>query len=782
MSAARTLAAALLVVLIAAPASAARPIVDLHKLDAYFALFAADSNVPWKTTTVRLDTYSSAPVDFSVYQVDPADVLTAGSNERPRAIKTKAMRPVTSFAFTPPGGYEFQPNAVDVQLGSREGFFVIEARRGNVGEQVWINRTRIALVAKQTPAQLLLYGTDLGTGAPLQQMRVQLLVGDRFVTAYTDGHGVVAWTARERPIFALAQWGASYAFLSFLPQAPLPSEIVGVRTASAVVHAGESVRVVGFARIRRGQMLRPAGGSASISLRDGARLLAEQSVPIDTAGAFTADLAIPTNAASADDAIIAQVGEGVGSASVRVDADANGLSLDVASECGDECDPNDDVPVVVRSSRPGTDVRVTVIRSPHVYVGEEPLETPWGTTTWLDERVTTDASGRAEIRIPHPTDGLSSTYGVRVESGGATADTRIIVPTSPVALRLQLDQDQDTLGMPIGFTVYASDVRSGAPLEGGRVDVTLSHGGLTQQQSIALDALGRARGSFTSADLGTNMMTATLDSGGEQAEDATQLEVVAQGSSDSTQGNSANVAIILDRDRYAAGDAIRVQASAPGASGDALLTLEGAFGVQNAVVPVTGGHASAVFRAVDATGAVQAGAAFVRDGSVATSSIPLTIDGPGRATLATVAIDPAPSAGGDVTLTLRNASTASATFAVRLASGEPSGSALFTSVPDLLAFGVNTTQTSAPESATWHPWVDSTGDHPLVLDFVRRTEPPPDLAIAQADTDAVAWSVTHGNGAVQLRLPAQTGRYTLSVLEIADDGRIIAASQSIDVP
>ncbi len=51
-----------------APVRAERPIVDLHRLDAYFELFAADSSVPWKPTTVRLDTYSSAPVAFAVYQ------------------------------------------------------------------------------------------------------------------------------------------------------------------------------------------------------------------------------------------------------------------------------------------------------------------------------------------------------------------------------------------------------------------------------------------------------------------------------------------------------------------------------------------------------------------------------------------------------------------------------------------------------------------------------------------------------------------------------------------
>ncbi len=50
------------------PARAARPLLDYHRLDAYFALYASDSNVPWRPASVRLDTYTSAPVQFAVYQ------------------------------------------------------------------------------------------------------------------------------------------------------------------------------------------------------------------------------------------------------------------------------------------------------------------------------------------------------------------------------------------------------------------------------------------------------------------------------------------------------------------------------------------------------------------------------------------------------------------------------------------------------------------------------------------------------------------------------------------
>jgi hypothetical protein len=783
MSGVRTLAAAALIALLcAASARAARPIVDLHKLDAYFALFATDSNVPWKPTSVRLDTYSSAPVQFSVYRVDPADVLTAGSNARPRAVDTRRLRPIARFTFTPPGGYQFQSNQVDVPLGDAQGFFVVEARRANVGEQVWINRTRVGLIAERTPDELFLHGVDLGTGKALAEMRVQLLVNDRFVTRYTGSDGSLIWRGADQPIFVLAQWGDSVAFLSPLPVAPVPSTVVGVRTASAVVHGGGVVRVIGFARVHRDGVFVPASGYAEISLRDGARVLDHARVDVDRSGAFSTDLRVPPDANAGDDAILAQVGDGVGGASVHVDADAGGLSLDVASACGDDCSAEDDVPVIVRSSRPDTDVLVSVVRSPHVYVGYTPETTPWGTTMWYEQRVRTDDRGVAEIRIPRPTDGLASTYGVRAESGGATADTRIVVPTAPVTIRLDVDRDRVAIGTPVGFDVYANDVQNGSPAH-GRVTVTLSHGGAEQSETLLLDDAGRARGAFHNADLGTNLMIASYDDGSQRALDATQLEVGAQADGQTLQANSENVTLTLGADGFRPGESIEVDADAPGAAGQAVVMLSGAFGVQADVARVADGRAHASLRAVDAPGALQVAVAFVRDGAVETASLPVDIDGRGRGAVATLRLVPPAQPSLPAVISLGGVYATPGTVAVRFAKGDPSGSALFTTAPGLLEFGVSTTQTSAPESVTWHPWVDATGAHPLVLNFVRRTEQPPDLTIEQSDTSTVDWTVRHVDGNdVPVDLPAEPGRYTLSVLDVTDDGRVIVASSIVNVP
>ena len=107
---------------------------------------------------------------------------------------------------------------------------------------------------------------------------------------------------------------------------------------------------------------------------------------------------------------------------------------------------------------------------------------------------------------------------------------------------------------------------------------------------------------------------------------------------------------------------------------------------------------------------------------------------------------------------------------------------MFDSAPSLLAVGAAATQVSAPAGQTWHPWVNSTGEHAQGFGFERRTEPPPDLVIEEADTQAVSWNVARDDGKpIAVQLPAVRGRYTLSVLKMTDDGRVVAGSTVVVV-
>jgi hypothetical protein len=769
-----------------ASADAARPIGDVHKLDAYYALFAPDSNVPWRPATVRLETYTSARVAFAVYRANPDDVLTAGSTSRPRAIDTRHLKPVARWSFTPPGGYQYQSSTIAVPLGSREGFFVVEASRGSVRVQVWINRTRVGLVAKQTPAGLLLYGADLRTGRALAKMRVQILAGNRLVTRYTDAHGIVRWGASPPAIFALAQWGHSYAFVPLLPQTPLPRAVIGVRADSAVVHAGDAVRVAGFVRVRaRNGAYRAGSGSVKLSMRLDADEIARSTVTLDAAGAFDATMALPSSAAAGDYAILAQADDEVGSATVHVDADPGGLLLSVAPHCARTCDPNADVPLDIRALRngkpaAGVNVAVNVVRSPHLFDAASG-DAAWGVSQWLDTTVQTGSDGRASTAIAHPTDGLSSTYGVSVSAGGATADTRFAVATSRAGVSLTLDHTQIAPNAPLNFTVTGVDLQNGSPLAGRTVTVQLLQGAAPPQTvTLTYDAAGRATGSFATVPLGASTIVAQTTYDGASGSDAAEVQAGQQPTDDADDASSA-VRVTSDRARYRVGEAIAITGSDAGAQGDALITLDGAEGTQATVTPQRNGVASASFRARDDAGQALIGAAFVHRGTLEWNASPIFMDAPGHAVDAQIALDKPSYAPGE-RATARVDGEGGATYVVRVSRGEPSGDALFSTLADVLAVDVSSTQTSAPPAATWHPWVDASGSHAQVYGFESRGSAPPSASLAQADSQPVSWAVVRSaSGSVAVPVPAQSGSYTLSILKIFDDGRIAAASSNLIV-
>jgi hypothetical protein len=777
---------ALALIALAAPARAARTLLDYHRLDAYFALYARDANVPWKPATVRLDTYTSAPVDFSAYQVDPADVIVAGSTTRPRAIDTRRLRAVARWRYTPPGGYRFQSNDVTVPLGAREGFYVVEARRGNVGEQVWINRTRIGLLTKETPGGIVLYGADLGSGAPLARLRVSFIVNGRFTDRYTNASGLIVWRQHPRPLFAMAQWGASIAFLSFLPQAPLPSTIVGVKTGSAVVHAGDQLQVVGFARSLSGGRLRASSGAAVVQLRSPYGVAAQASVRLDAAGAFTAALHVPDASRAGEYTVIATVNGATAGAAIHVDANANGISLTLTPQCERACDPDADIPIVVRALRdgvPARDVSVTasIIRSPHVFAGEAP-DSAWGVAQWYKTTVTTRSDGRALIEIPHPSDGLASTYGIRASSGGATADTQLAVPTSPIALNVHVERDDIGSGTPAAFDVYGRDVATGKPLQRIPVRVQLIHGAAVQEQTLTLDDGGHAHGAFTAPQAGSNLIVASA-ANGERAMDAVQLQVEPQTMQTQTAQSSSNVGITLDRKRYTTGELAHVDAFSNGAQGSAVVTLESASGTQVRVVHVHDGHASTVWRIADAPGVLAIGAAFVRDGALQWESVPITVDAPGRPLNAPLTLDRQSYDPGTIAnARIDGVRDGAGTLIVRLTKTTPTGSALFASAPDLLAIGTTATQDTAVDGASWHPFVDSTGDHAIIQTFIRRTAPPADLTMTQADTASLYWKIDRrSSDSLELPVPASPGKYILSLLKVDDDGRVTAAEGDLVV-
>ncbi|HEY0615071.1 MAG TPA: hypothetical protein VGC96_10540, partial [Candidatus Elarobacter sp.] len=591
-----------------APASAARPLPDSGKWDRTFALYARDVAVPWKRIAVRLDTYSGAAVDFAAYEVDPADVLIAGT-ARARPVDTSRRTPVARWRFTPPVGLRYTPNDVDVPLQNREGFFVIEARRGDAVQQAWLNLTRVGLLTKESPGGIVLYGADLGSGKALAGMRIVYLVGAEFQYGKTDAHGIAHWSGSQRPRFAMAEWGKSRTFVSLLAQPPVPSTLVGVRAERANVRAGDHVHVVGFARKRVGTAYRPASGDVHLSVIARGRTLASSEAKMDAAGAFHGDLALPGDTPAGDAAVLAGYAGASGGAAIHVDG-VGDLVVSVAALCIGACIADQAVPIAVTARTradgtlaPGRDVRVRVLRAPHVLApGVTEDAAPWGTATVADVRLRTDEMGIARYTIPAPTDGLPSTYGVVATSGAATASARIAAPTGRVGLDVRPQRTDLDIGEPASIDVHGFDAADGRPASGLTVRLRVVHGPTEQAQQVVLDGDGRAHALFRNVVPGTNLVFAQADVDGKTAVDVNAVSVQPQALLGSRSRRSVEVQIATDKPRYRVGERVRLDASLSGASGDAFVDFEGARAMGEQTVGASGGRASASFTVPETVG------------------------------------------------------------------------------------------------------------------------------------------------------------------------------------
>lgn len=775
------------------PAHAARPLLDKGQWDAYFALFARDVSPSWKTTTVRLDTYSGAPVDFSAYEVDPAEVLIAGHNVQSRAIDTSHLKPVVRWRFTPPPGYQFEANDVSVPLQNREGFFVIEARRGEAVQQVWINRTRVGLLSKEGPEGILLYGADLQTGKRLRNMRISLVVGSTFVIRQTDSSGIVRWNdMAHRPVFALAEFGQSKAFISFLPQPPVPSALVVARVDNALVHAGDRVRVVGFARKRSALVFRPASGEVHIVLSGRGRTAASETAHLDNSGAYVADITVPPNAPAGDYAVLATAAGATGGTSLHVDALAGDLALGVAADCSQGCSGESDVPFIVTARRgsaqaAGVTVAVHVVRSPHIFVHNvHPDVVPWGTGTVLDANAVTDARGEAHFKIPGPTDGLASTYSVQASSGGATATASIKVATAKIALSLTPDRTSLDVGEPVNVQLRAFDPLDGAPVGGITVTLRASHGTSASEQSVVLGRKGSASVTMRNLPLGNVMLIAQAQSGGATAMDAGGISVRPRVLGARASLVSSEIALTLDRKRYGPKEHVEVSASLAGAAGDALLTVEGTKVVDARTVVTAGGRANAQLALTNAAGDVRVGAAFVRNGALLWTSRPLNVDGAGRPLYTTLASDRrtyAPSDTAKISIDHGYAGAAG-TLVVRLSDTLATGGADFDAVSDVLRAGATTTQDPASEEPGWHVWVAPARSKASDIFALERrgTSQFATGNVTAAATKTLFFKVERGEHSVlSVPLPSEPGRYVLSLMDISEDGDVGAASLSLTV-
>jgi hypothetical protein len=772
----------------ATPAWAARPLLDSGKWDSYFALFARNISAPWKPITLRLDTYSGAPVDFAAYDVDPTDVLVAGANARPRAIDTAHRTPVALWRFTPPPGLRFASNDVTVPLQNHEGFFVVEARRGDAVQQVWLNISRIGLLTKESAGGSLLYAADLGTGRALGGMRVTYLIGTHFAFDLTDGHGISHVPTRAR--FALAEWGKSRAFVSLLPQSPPPQAIVAVRADHGTLRAGDAVHVVGFVRSRNGNVYRPASGDVNLSIADGGRDIARASVDLDASGAFATDLTIPSNAPAGDAVILATGGGASGGATIHIDG-VGDTALTLVAPCASLCPADGEIALTVTAKRlgvPAADlpVRVVVVRSPHVLASDADGAAPaWGITPVVDATVQTDALGVAHVTIPAPSDGLASTYGVTAKSGPSTASTTLVAPNAKVALSVQPVDTSIDVSDPAVIRISGFDALDGTPAAGLAVHVQIAHGPTAQEQTVTLDANGSARVTFRDVALGMNLVSADALVNGRKAFDVAAITVGSQALSTAALTNASDVHITLDRARSHPGDRVNVTALLDGAQGDAILTMESVRGSSTAVVPTRNGTATALLTVPETIGATTVGVAFVRDGALVSASVPLIVDGPGHQRSLVLSADkPAYAAGSVAHIAIADGDDRNpATLAIRVSDRRVGSGGSFDDVPGVLATNGTTTQNLASIDPPWHTWVapakSTAGD---IFGFDRPRDASPVRTPTASAARVLSWTIDRADqSSFDVVVPKDPGHYVIAIVKITADGDVGSGSIALTV-
>jgi hypothetical protein len=763
-------------------------LLDSGKWDNYFALFARNAAVPWKRITIRLDTYSGAAVDFAAYDVDPTDVLVAGANSRPRAMDTSHLKPVAHWRFTPPPGQTFASNDVEVPLLNREGFFLIEARRGTAVQQVWLNLSRVGMITKESPGGSIVYGADLGTGRALRGMRVTYLVGTHFTYDLSDSHGISHVPAHA--VFALAEWGKSRAFVSLFPQSPPPAAVLGVRADRASATAGESVRVAGFARRRSGNVYRPATGDVALTVVTGGKTIATTHADLDRAGAFTANLDLPAAAPAGDAAILASIAGASGGATIHIDG-AGDTVLSIAAPCSTSCAPAAPIPLTFTAKRGGVpaasrDIRVRIVRSPHVQPPDGgDASTLWGVTTIVDTTLSTDPLGVAHLAIPAPSDGLASTYGVAATSGQSTASANLVAPDSRVALSVVPLANNVDVSDPAAFDVRGFDALDGTPAIGLSVRVRISHGPTIQDSTVTLGADGTARVTFNNVALGMNLVTARADVDGRQAVDVSAVTVAPQALTGAST-TSGDVKIALDHPRQQPNERTGITATLAGANGDALITMESVRGVTPAVVPVQNGTASTSLVVPETIGALAVGVAFVRDGALVDASLPLVIDGPGHQRQLTLTANrPFYAPASTATITIADGDDRSdGTLAVRVSDRLAASGASFDDIPGVLSSAGTTTQNLASLDPPWHTAVTpakSTAGDIFGSDRPRQSAST-DTQIAAAGTRVLTWRIERTNHPTfDVPVPHDAGRYVLSIIKMTDDGDVGAGSIALTV-
>lgn len=475
-------------------------------------------------------------------------------------------------------------------------------------ETTWFNRTRLALVAKRSPSQLLLYAVDMLTNKPLEGVKYRVLGSRGTVLAgstKTDGLSLMSFQGEER-VTILGETEDSLATLiSYYYADNRPYQVYSY-TDRPVYRPAQTVYFKGIVA----QNKRVSQGTAvHIRIKDPSdTVIADQTRTTDGYGGYSGNIQLPAEARLGNYSLETTIGKMSEYSNFSVlEYRKNEYKLDIQPDrkryiAGDTIQAKVQASYYFGGPVPGTRLRYTVYSTPKIavsedetfYYGFEGEGDGWGDMGYGDvvtqgEAVTND---EGNVNLSIPTKRLDAqmyeqtydqNYAIEVEAvevsqrpikGKASVlvarglldveaetDSFVYAPGDTVKLTTNVtDLDGNPAGIPASVTLSKQETRRGEEGE------TISYRSLWSQQ------VKKGSLTFKAPEEGYyNLTIQVLDSQGHIINQQVGLWV-AKG--EFTTSYRYGLRLIFDKKTYRPGDTAKIIVSAPTDQAPVLLTQE----------------------------------------------------------------------------------------------------------------------------------------------------------------------------------------------------------------
>ncbi|MBE7560038.1 carboxypeptidase regulatory-like domain-containing protein [bacterium] len=498
--------------------------------------------------------------------------------------------------------------------GQPAGLYVLESAAGGATDRLMIVATELGLVAKSSPAGILIYAVDLSTGRKRAGVPVRLVrAGALVAEATSDADGLVVFPVKPiAGMRAIALSGPHFASVDavFGQEAPKESGRVYVYTERPIYRPGQTLYWKAVIRAMRSdsggpedRYLPPATGEARYKIEDSRnQTVAEGTVPLNAMGSTSG---------------LFRLGEEAPLGTYRISVSDGRFSGQAVFEVEEYRKP--EYLLTVDADRPyslgGESIR---FRLHAMYFFGSPLagvpvrynlyssEYAWGGYGELLEsgNLKTDGEGRAMLDFVPPaaagTRWLTLEVTLEDASGRQVrAEHRVRVVEGEFTLSLTVDQRVVRAGMPVVLRLRARD-HAGQP-RAARVALEITRWkydprvGDRQREVVADEFLtvpesGETSYLYTPRQGGRLEITAlATDSRGHAIRDVLYLWVQSD-EEEPVRADSA-FALTLGKEDWKPGETLRAVVLARAPDGDVLFTLEREQVVERRMVRLKGGVA-----------------------------------------------------------------------------------------------------------------------------------------------------------------------------------------------